>query len=59
VRIHPDAVKNVREIKLIDLPSERSAGVVVLIVVENLSTTCCVAFDHLATASRRRLIWSA
>src|SRR5713226_4423951 len=40
VRIHPDAVKNPREIKLIDLRSERSAGVVALMVGENRSTTC-------------------
>jgi hypothetical protein len=34
VLIHPDAVKNVREIKLIDLRSEKIAGVVTKIVGE-------------------------
>jgi hypothetical protein len=33
VLIHPDAVKNVSEIKLIELQSKRSAGVVALIVL--------------------------
>ena len=56
MRIHPGAVKNVREIKLIDLRSEKSARVVELMAGENRLTTCGVVADHLAMASRRRLI---
>src|SRR5712691_6204191 len=56
VRIHLEAVKNLREIKLIDLRSKRNARIVDLIVAENRSTTCGADSHHLATTSRRRLI---